>query len=86
MIFELIFFHCQDKEAAFFEHMEAVGEDKDQVLTRLRQAKLEDTILQPLPISTHYNSLKKNGGWEKLWEADIEKYWTVTETLKFVDC
>lgn len=55
-----------DKEEAFFKYYEANSPTRDEILTRLQQAKLEETKLKPLPISIHYNCLKKKGGWEKL--------------------
>ena len=56
----------QDKEEAFFKFQEAHSPSPDKILTRMKQAKLEETLFKPLPLSTHYDSLKKRGGWEKL--------------------
>jgi len=61
----MIFFF-QDKEEAFFKFQESISPNPDQVLTQMRQAKLEETTLKPMPLSTHYDSLAKVGGWEKL--------------------
>jgi hypothetical protein len=60
-------FIFQDKEEAFFQYQSEISPDPEQVLTELRQAKMDDTpATQPWPLSTHYDSLKKYGGWEKL--------------------
>ncbi len=56
----------QDKEEAFFKYHEANSPTRDEILTKLQQAKLEETTVKPLPISVQYDSLKKRGGWEKL--------------------
>lgn len=55
-----------DQEEAFFKYFEANSPSEDEVLLRMEQAKLEQTLLTPKPLMEHYDNLKRSGGWDKL--------------------